>query len=76
MLARIPKDATHAPLLAAMRVPPSGEVGMVAVRAYGKVVAVVVADEMRDPRLVKGRLEEVAQVAGEATERLLRERRK
>jgi hypothetical protein len=76
LFARIPKDGTHAPLLAAMRVPPSGEVGMVAVRAYGKVVAVVVADEMRDPRLVKGRLEEVAQVAGEATERLLRERRK
>jgi hypothetical protein len=75
-LARIPKDATHAPLLAAMTAAPSGEVGFATVRVDGKAVALVLADELGDPLLATQRLEEVARVAGESLEKLLRERRK
>jgi hypothetical protein len=75
-LARIPKDATHAPLLAAMRAAPSGEVGFATVRVDGKPVALVLADELGDPLLATQRLDEVSRVAGESLERLLRERRK
>ena len=75
-LARIPKDAAHAPLLAAMKVPPSGEVALATVRVEGKAVALVLADELGDTLLSTQRLEEVARVAGESLERLLREKRK
>jgi len=75
-LARIPKDAAHAPLLAALKVPPSGEVAFATVRVEGKVVALVLADELGDTLLSTQRIEEVARVAGEALERLLREKRK
>ncbi len=51
-LARIPKDAAHAPLLAAMKVPPSGEVAFATVRVDGKAVALVLADELGDSLLV------------------------
>jgi hypothetical protein len=52
MLARIPKDAAHAPLLAALRSPLLGEVALVAVRVEGKPVALVIADEAGEgPRL-------------------------
>lgn len=74
VLARIPKDATHAPLLAAMRVPPAGEVALVTVRVDGKPVALVLADELIDAAPATQRLEEIARVAGQALERLLRER--
>jgi hypothetical protein len=76
MLARIPKDASHAPLLAAMKVPPSGEVALATVRVEGKPVALVLADALGDSLQGTQRLEEVARVAGEALEKLLRERRK
>jgi hypothetical protein len=76
MLVRIPKDAAHAPLLAAMKVPPSGEVALAPVRVEGKPVALVLADELGDPLQATRRLEEVARVAGASLERLLRERRK
>jgi hypothetical protein len=75
-LSRIPKDAAHAPLLAAMKVPPSGEVAFATVRVDGKAVALVLADELGDALLGTQRLEEVARVAGESLERLLREKRK
>jgi len=75
-LVRIPKDATHAPLLAAMRVPPLGEVAMAAVRVEGKPVALVLADEMGDTLVVTRRMEDLAQAAGDALARLLRERRR
>ena len=76
LLARIPKDASHAPLLAAMKVPPSGEVALATVRVEGKPVALVLADALGDSLQGTQRLDEVARVAGEALEKLLRERRK
>jgi len=75
-LARIPKDAAHAPLLSAMRAAPSAEVALVAVRVEGKAVALVLADELGDPPFATRRMEELARAAGEALGRLLRERRK
>ena len=75
-LARIPKDGTHAPLLAAMKVPPLAEVAMAAIRVEGKAVALVLADEVGDTMTATKRLEEVAQLAGESLGRLLREKRK
>jgi len=76
VLARIPKDAAHAPLLAAMKVPPAGEVALVTVRVDGKAVALVLADELIDAAPATERLQEIARVAGQALERLLRERHK
>ncbi len=76
MLARIPKDAAHAPLLAAMHSPPRGEVALVAVRVDGKPVALVVADELTDSMNVTKRMQDLARAAAEALGRLLRERRK
>jgi hypothetical protein len=76
MLARIPKDAAHAPLLAAMHSPPRGEAALVAVRVEGKPVALIIADELGDPTSVTNRMQELAHAAGEALGRLLRERRK
>jgi hypothetical protein len=75
-LARIPKDGTHAPLLAAMKVPPAGEVGMVAIRVEGKPVALVLADELGDTMVATKRLDLVAGIAGESLGRLLRDKRK
>jgi hypothetical protein len=75
-LARIPKDAAHAPLLSVMNAAPSAEVALVAVRVEGKAVALVLADELGDALLATRRMEELAQTAGEALARLLRERRK
>jgi hypothetical protein len=75
-LARIPKDGTHAPLLAAMISPPAREVGMVAIRVDSKPVALVLADDMDDALVGAQRLELVARVAGQSLARLLRERRK
>jgi hypothetical protein len=76
MLARIPKDAAHAPLLAAMHSPPRGEVALVSVRVEGKPVALVVVDELGDSMAVTKRMQELAHAAAEALGRLLRERRK
>jgi hypothetical protein len=76
LLARIPKDAAHAPLLAAMHVPPAGEVALMAVRVDGKPVALVIADELGDTLMGTRRMEDVARAAGEAFARLLREKRK
>jgi hypothetical protein len=75
-LARIPKDAAHAPLLAAMKAPPSGEVALVAVRVEGKPVALLVADELGDTLLATRRMQDLADTAGDALARLLREKRK
>ena len=75
-LARIPKDAAHAPLLAALKTPLSGEVALVAVRVEGKPVALLLADELGDTLVATRRMEELAHTAGEALGRLLRERRK
>jgi hypothetical protein len=76
MLARIPKDAAHAPLLAAMHSPPLGEVALVAVRVDGKPVALIIADDLGDSMAVTKRMQELAHAAGEALGRLLRDRRK
>jgi hypothetical protein len=76
ILARIPKDAAHAPLLAAMKSPPTGEVALVAVRVEGKAVALLLADELGDTLVATRRMEDVARAGGEALARLLRERRR
>jgi hypothetical protein len=76
LLARIPKDATHAPLLAAMKTPPSGEVALASVRVEGKAVALLLADELGDTLVATRRMEDLAHAAGDALARLLRERRK
>jgi hypothetical protein len=76
LLARIPKDATHAPLLAAMRTPPAGEVALVALRVEGKAVGLVLADDLVDPPLAMQRMQDVTRAAGEALARLLREKRR
>jgi hypothetical protein len=76
ILARIPKDAAHAPLLAAMHSPPRGEVALIAVRLEAKPVALIVVDELVDSMSVTKRMQELAQAAGEALGRLLRDRRK
>jgi hypothetical protein len=75
-LARIPKDAVHAPLLAALRAPLTGEVALVPIRVDDKPVALVVADELRDADGALKRLEELAAAAGTALSALLRARRR
>ena len=75
-LVRIPKDATHAPLLTAMTVGPVGEVALAAVKVDGKAVALLYADELGDTLIATRRMQELARVAGDALGRLLRDRRK
>jgi hypothetical protein len=75
-LVRIPKDAAHAPLLAAMKVPPAGEVALATVRVDGKSVALVLADELIDSAEGTKRLEDIARVAGESLTKLLRDKHK
>jgi type II secretion system (T2SS) protein E len=75
-LVRIPFDTTHAPLLWVMNTPPRAQVALVAVRVEGKPVALVLADDLREPLLAARRLEEIARVAGAAIAEVLRRRRK
>jgi hypothetical protein len=75
-LERIPKDATHAPLLAAMKAAPAGEVALAAVKVDGKAVALLFADEIGDTLIATRRMQELARVAGESLGRLLRDRHK
>jgi len=75
-LARIPKDATHAPLLAAMTAAPTGEVALAPVKVDGKAVALLYADELGDTLIATRRMQELARVAGDSLGRLLRDRRK
>jgi Type II secretion system (T2SS), protein E, N-terminal domain len=76
LLARIPKDSAHAPVLAAMHATPAAEVALVGVRVDGKPVALVIADELGDTLIATRRMEEIARAAGESFARLLREKRK
>ena len=75
LLTRIPTDAAHAPLVAVMRSPPSGQVVVAAVLVEGKPVAVVFADGISDAPAAVERVGVLALTAGEALGRLLRERR-
>jgi hypothetical protein len=75
-MVRVPKDAAHAPLLAAFREPLSTEVALVTVRVDEKPVALVMADRLADPRSGLAGLEELARAAGDALSELLRARRK
>jgi hypothetical protein len=75
-LARIPRDAAHAPLLAAITAPPPGEVALVAVHVEGKAVAVVLADDLGEALKATERMQDLGRAAGAALARLLRERRK
>lgn len=73
---RIPKDATHAPLLAGLSRAPTGDVALVPIRVESRAVALVMADGYGDALATAKHLEDVAQAASEALARLLRERRK
>ncbi|HTQ45917.1 MAG TPA: hypothetical protein VMI75_24345 [Polyangiaceae bacterium] len=73
---RIPKDATHAPLLGGLSRAPAGDVALATIRVESRPVAVVMADGFLEELAIAQRLEEVAQAASEALARLLRERRK
>jgi hypothetical protein len=75
-MVRIPKDAAHAPLLAAFREPLAGEAALVAVRVDGKAVALVLADRLVEIKSSLAALEELARAAGDALSDLLRARRK
>jgi Type II secretion system (T2SS), protein E, N-terminal domain len=75
LLVRIPLDAAHAPLLWVMNTPPEAELAIVAVRAEGKPVAVVLADNLIEPAVAPGHLEELARVAGAAIAEVMRRRR-
>ncbi|HLK38577.1 MAG TPA: hypothetical protein VKU41_17565 [Polyangiaceae bacterium] len=76
LLARLPKDAAHAPLIAALAPPPPGEVALVGVHVEGKPVAVVVADRLGEALAATERMQELARLAGESLAHLLRDRRK
>lgn len=78
-LVRVPKDAAHAPLLSIMTPPPSGSIGLAAVRTEGKSIAVVFAADFLEPAAPSASVERMAYLAhaaGESLGRLLRERRK
>jgi hypothetical protein len=74
-LVRIPMDAAHAPFVAVMRSPPSGQAVVAAVHADGKAVAVVFADGLADTAAALDRVSALARAAGESLGRLLREKR-
>jgi hypothetical protein len=74
-LTRIPADVAHAPLVAVMRSPPSGQVIVAAVVAEGKPIAVVFADGIGQAPAALERVGVLARAAGDALGRLLRERR-
>ncbi|HEX8794930.1 MAG TPA: hypothetical protein VF765_28485 [Polyangiaceae bacterium] len=73
---RIPKDATHAPLLAGLKRAPAGDVALAPIRVDSKAVALVMAEGYVDALATAAHLEDVARAAGEALGRLLRDRRK
>jgi hypothetical protein len=73
---RIPKDATHAPLLSGLSRAPTGDVALATIRVESRSVALVMVDGFGDELAIAKRLDEVAQAASEALGRLLRERRK
>ena len=73
---RIPKDATHAPLLAGLSRVPTGEVALAPIRVESRAVALVMAADFGDELGTAKRLEDVALAASDALARLLRERRK
>ena len=75
-LVRLPKDEKHAPLMAIMDSAPPAEVALVAIQAAGKPVAVILASDLVEPEASPGKMLELARAAGEALERLLRDRRK
>ena len=75
-LVHLPADAAHAPLLGAMTSTPRGEVALRSVKVDGRAVALLLADEILDTLVATRRMDELARVAGEALERLLRDRRK
>ncbi len=74
-LVRVPMDAAHAPFIAVMRSPPSGQAVVAAVHAEGKPVAIVFADGLADAGAAMERVGALAVAAGEAFSRLLHERR-
>jgi hypothetical protein len=75
VMTRIPSDVAHAPLVAVMRSPPSGEVAVAGVVAEGKPIAVLFADGILEAAPALERLGVLSRTAGEALARLLRERR-
>jgi hypothetical protein len=74
-ISRIPKDATHAPLLSALRSPLVGDAALVPIRVDGKPVAIVFAYELLEGAAM-AKLDQLASAAGDGLSELLRARRK
>jgi hypothetical protein len=74
-MARIPKDATHAPILAALRSPLVGDVALVPIRVDGKPVAIMLAYELFEGAAM-AKLDQLAGGAGDGLSELLRARRR
>jgi hypothetical protein len=69
-LGPIPATPAHAPLLGAMETA-SPDVAVVAVRASGRAVMILLADELDDTLTGTRRMDELARAAGDALSRLL-----
>jgi hypothetical protein len=70
----IERSEAHAPLLRIMK-SLAPEVAAVTVRVSGRPAVIVVAYDFADPRTAMGHIEQVADAAGEALERILRIKR-
>jgi hypothetical protein len=75
-LDRLVKGPAHDALLAVMKAPPAGEVAITAVRAEGRPMLVVLADELVDTLVAIKRLDEIARATGDALARVLRNKKK
>jgi hypothetical protein len=71
--ARVPGDAVHAPLLAALALRPGQAVTLAPVHAEGRPLAVLLADDIAWPEGAQ-RLQEIARAAGVSFEQILRRR--
>jgi hypothetical protein len=76
LFARVPNDASHAPLAAILGPTGKGEVALTAVRMEGKPAALVIAGGLKDRSLAMQVLSKHALAAGDALARLVREHRK
>jgi hypothetical protein len=76
LLARVPGDASHAPLVAVLGPGATGEIALTAVRVEGKLAALVVAGGLKDRSSSMLILAKYALAAGEALASLLRDSRR
>jgi hypothetical protein len=76
LLARVPGDASHAPLVSVLGPRANGEIALTAVRVEGKPAVLVVAGELKERSTSMLVLAKHALAAGEALASLLRDIRK